>query len=315
VTALPRNSVGTAQLKTNAVISSKVKDNSITGADVKESSLAQVPSALHANNAASANNAAHANAADSATHATSADSATNATNATNATDASHATSADSATNATNATNATDASHATSADSATNATNATNAGDANTLQSKTPADFVGVSQSAGGALSGPFSNLALRSDVVTGATVANGSLSELDIKDFQVSHTSLTDSTDDSTPRTAQIGLTDDFTIIASCNRSGGSTTGAITIQSAQNNWRVDSNAPGGAVDQTSLNTPDVKNLASFGPTTVAHISSGEWFAGTTLSNAQVSGQVAVSVNVGTAFRCDFSSVRFGTGVH
>lgn len=77
-TALPRNSVGTKQIKKNAVTSVKVKDNSLTGADILESSLGKVPSA------ASADNSTHATSADSATHATSADSATNATHATSA---------------------------------------------------------------------------------------------------------------------------------------------------------------------------------------------------------------------------------------
>lgn len=56
---LPKNSVGTTQLrkdavtrakiKNNAVNGSKVADRSITGADVKESTLSIVPSATHAN--------------------------------------------------------------------------------------------------------------------------------------------------------------------------------------------------------------------------------------------------------------------------
>jgi hypothetical protein len=71
--ALPKNSVGTKQLKKNAVTSVKIKNNQVTGADVRESSLGKVPSAANAD------------------HATAADSATNATNATNAT---HATTAD-----------------------------------------------------------------------------------------------------------------------------------------------------------------------------------------------------------------------------
>ncbi len=61
---LPRNSVGTKQLKTNAVTGPKVKANAITGADVLESSLAEVPSAA------------------TAATATTATTATNATNAT-----------------------------------------------------------------------------------------------------------------------------------------------------------------------------------------------------------------------------------------
>ena len=39
---LPKNSVGTKQLKTNAVTSPKVKNNSITGSDILESSLGRV---------------------------------------------------------------------------------------------------------------------------------------------------------------------------------------------------------------------------------------------------------------------------------
>ena len=70
---LPRNSVGTKQLKANAVTGPKVKANTITGADVLESSLAEVPSAA------------------TAATATTATTATNATNATNATTAANAT--------------------------------------------------------------------------------------------------------------------------------------------------------------------------------------------------------------------------------
>jgi hypothetical protein len=84
VTALPSNSVGTKQLKRNAVIGSKVKNDSLTGADVLESSLAKVPTA------ANADNAAHASSADNATAATTATNATNATTATNATHAGNA---------------------------------------------------------------------------------------------------------------------------------------------------------------------------------------------------------------------------------
>jgi hypothetical protein len=78
-TALPKNSVGTKQIKNNAVISAKikanavtgakVKDDSLTGTDVLESSLGKVPSA------STADNATHATTADNATHATSADGA------------------------------------------------------------------------------------------------------------------------------------------------------------------------------------------------------------------------------------------------
>lgn len=118
-TQLPKNSVGTKQLKADAVVGSKVADGSLTGADINSSTLGTVPSAVNATNASHAG------------QASSADSATNATNATNAT---HADSADNATNATNAVNATNAAHALNATSATNATHADSADSATTAKS-------------------------------------------------------------------------------------------------------------------------------------------------------------------------------------
>jgi hypothetical protein len=79
---LPRNSVGTPQLKKNAVTGRKIKANavsgskvandSLTGKDIRESSLGKVPSAVTADNAG---------------HASSADRAATAVNATNASNA------------------------------------------------------------------------------------------------------------------------------------------------------------------------------------------------------------------------------------
>jgi hypothetical protein len=88
-TGLPKNSVGTKQLKKNAVTGPKIKKGAVTAAKINTRGLT-VPNALHATSADSATSATNA------THATSADTATNATNATHAT---------SATNATNAANA------------------------------------------------------------------------------------------------------------------------------------------------------------------------------------------------------------------
>jgi hypothetical protein len=74
-TSLPKNSVGTRQLKpsavhrsdiaSNAVSGSKIAANTLKGADIDESSLGKVPSAASADSATSATNAANAtNAAD-----------------------------------------------------------------------------------------------------------------------------------------------------------------------------------------------------------------------------------------------------------
>ena len=59
-TNLPRNSVGTRELRDGAVTSAKIRDKSVTGADVadgsltgaqiRSSTLGKVPSALHADN-------------------------------------------------------------------------------------------------------------------------------------------------------------------------------------------------------------------------------------------------------------------------
>lgn len=51
---LPKNSVGTKQLKNNAVTTAKIKNDAVTGAKVQESSLGTVPSAASAASAANA---------------------------------------------------------------------------------------------------------------------------------------------------------------------------------------------------------------------------------------------------------------------
>jgi hypothetical protein len=60
---LPKNSVGTKQLKKNAVTGTKVKDGSLTGKDIDNESLGKVP---FANKAASADQSNTANTAQSA---------------------------------------------------------------------------------------------------------------------------------------------------------------------------------------------------------------------------------------------------------
>ncbi len=73
--ALPKNSVGTKQIKNGAVTGKKVAANSLTGANLQLSTLGTVPSA---STATSAENASHATVADSATtaqHAVTAESA------------------------------------------------------------------------------------------------------------------------------------------------------------------------------------------------------------------------------------------------
>jgi len=95
-TQLPKNSVGTKQLKKDAVTGAKVKNGSLAGSDINVASLGKVPSA---GNAERANLAEKANLADSAKTAQNADRAAtagHATTADSAIDADHAVAADSA---------------------------------------------------------------------------------------------------------------------------------------------------------------------------------------------------------------------------
>lgn len=78
---LGRNSVGSRQIAKNAVGTSELKDNGTKGRDIAESTLAQVPSAAHADAAASANSATTAQRATSADAAATAQTATSADNA------------------------------------------------------------------------------------------------------------------------------------------------------------------------------------------------------------------------------------------
>jgi hypothetical protein len=73
--SLPRNSVGTKQLRTNAVTSAKVRNNALTGVDILESRLGRVPAATAAITAQTASAAGSATNATNATYATSAGTA------------------------------------------------------------------------------------------------------------------------------------------------------------------------------------------------------------------------------------------------
>jgi len=89
--SIPKNSVGTKQLKNASVTSSKlhrgavdgskVANHSLTGQQVNAGTLGQVPNAAHATSADSTPLASHAASATLAEHATSADTATSAVTA------------------------------------------------------------------------------------------------------------------------------------------------------------------------------------------------------------------------------------------
>jgi hypothetical protein len=75
--SLPKNSVGTKQLRNNAVTTPKIKNGAVTASKINSAGLT-VPNAVHATNATNAinaTNAANAGNATNATHATSASTA------------------------------------------------------------------------------------------------------------------------------------------------------------------------------------------------------------------------------------------------
>ncbi len=126
-TKLPKNSVGTAQLKKSAVTGAKVKDGSLSGSDIDLATLGTVPSA---SSSGSANTAQTANRAGTAGSAETAKTADRATTAGSATSAGTATRADSAARA---------------DSAGQADSAANAANAQALQGMSADDLIAASQ--------------------------------------------------------------------------------------------------------------------------------------------------------------------------
>jgi hypothetical protein len=165
VSSLPSKSVGTKQLKSGAVTSpkikngavraaklangavtaAKVKNDSQTGAQIDESTLGTVPDAIHSTNADRATSASHSASADQATSAT------------------HSTNADQATNAT---------HSANADQATNA---------DSLGGSSASTYVqGADAITGGDLTNTYASPLIAPDAVTGAKVANDSLTGHDI---------------------------------------------------------------------------------------------------------------------------------------
>lgn len=101
---VPKNSVGTRQLKNDAVTTKKIKNGSVTGSKMNLSGVVapHAADARYASTAGSATTAGYARSATNAGHAANADSATNAINATyadNAGGTEHASLADIATTA------------------------------------------------------------------------------------------------------------------------------------------------------------------------------------------------------------------------
>jgi len=74
---VPKNSVGTRQIKNEAITAAKIRNDAVTGSKIAVAGLGTVPSAMHAANADTALNASHADNSSNAAHATIADTAGN----------------------------------------------------------------------------------------------------------------------------------------------------------------------------------------------------------------------------------------------
>ena len=109
-----------------------------------------------------------------------------------------------------------------------------------------------------------------------------------------------------------------FQIISRCNNAGGGgvtskvlikTTGGIPLTMS-----VDSDAPGGQVDDTGIAHGTLATLASFGPTTAAHWGGGDYEISTMRSDdgintVQFTGTVGVAANVGPDCRFEVTAVN------
>jgi hypothetical protein len=122
--------------------------------------------------------------------------------------------------------------------------------------------------------------------------------------------SVTDTTSNNTPVTQTLDAPGAFKVEASCNYAGaGGTTARVNITStATTGWSVDTNAPGGASDQTGLAAGASELLIRRAPTGVPHFVHGDFAANS--FPTRINGLVAVEVNY-SAGRCDFSYSRFG----
>ena len=301
-TQLPANSVGARQLKNNAVTSQKIKDRTIAGADIDKSKLGQVPLA------ANARNAAKLAGLDQSAFLRSTGKALDAVHADTAGNAGTLGGLDPSKFLRSNGKAVDAAHADSADTATTADNA---GNANTLGGHIATDFVGTAAQAGGQLSGPFSNLSLRSNAVSGSNVSTNSLNHTDIADFYRFTGPSLSAPNVSDVVTEPLDTTLDFSVNGVCERQNSGIVSFVTIKSLHSNWSVTSNAIGGDTDKTGLTTSgaDVKTLIAAGPSTARHYFSGD-FAAFPDGGSPIMGFVGLEINRQTSL-CEFTYTRFG----
>jgi hypothetical protein len=325
-TALPRNSVGAKQIKRNAVVSSKVKNRSLKAADFARNQLpagsrgatgpggAQGPPGQ--DGATGPGGAQGAPGQDGVSGPPTGAASGDLTGSypgpligpdavgTNEVDGT-LTGADVANNQLAGADI-DESTLGTVPSATSAASATNA---DTVDNKNASDFLGTTASAGGDLSGPFSNLALGPDTVDAQNVADDSLSDSNMLDYERAAGAIDDTTSNASPVSFVLDVASGVTIAGVCNKSASNITGSITIGSDAANWAMTSDAPNGQVGQVDLGVGAVRTLIQVGPTPADTFGAGSFYM-TTGPPINLAGFVSVRINRSTD-QCDFSLTRFG----
>jgi hypothetical protein len=272
-TQLPEKSVGTKQLKKDAVKSGKVAPNTLTGADIAEGTLGRVPSAANALQAA---NAAKLGGVAPNDYVKDGEKVQEAGGADIATTASFA------------------------------TEATNAGNFDNLDSN---QFLQIGTEASGDLTGPFSNLQLDDDSVTGVEVQQAALSAFHISDYARVSTALFDAAEDSDPATQVFLNTGGFIVRGRCvNGPDEAVTGSINIAHNQANWSLDSNADNGRNNAVDLASNAQQDIVLVGPTIGDAMSGGSYTA--MAPTGYLHGIVGVRVNR-LANTCDITHTVFG----
>ena len=173
----------------------------------------------------------------------------------------------------------------------------------------PGAFVKKTDFAGGALSGPFSNLSLDQNTVGSDQVVDDSLSQADIGDYAHVTRSLNDFDSDATPVTTTL----ETGVTAKCNLSGSNLTATITVTGTNSDWAVSADGPGGAGNASNPTEGTEVKLIEIGPAGTLDTEVGQFVAlhsSIPSTTPFVNGLVAVRVKPG-GFACDFVYTRFG----
>ncbi len=198
--------------------------------------------------------------------------------------------------------------ANSATTATTATNATNAGNAGTLDSIDSTGFLQTGATAGGDLSGTFSNLQIGVGAVGGAEVTDNSLGPADLADVSALKGRLI-TCDDPTVNGQSFTCTDlnlvgtgtgagtvRLTVQCQDEAGGGVTARVVFSDSMGNDWAFTSSGSN-ADPPEALLTSAQRTLVRTGPTTSPAYAAGAYSAIDSASGASYNGEAGAGTNI------------------